>query len=35
MQKKGDIVDIEGKKIGSHDGVIGYTIGQRKGIGTK
>jgi len=30
--KKGDIIDLNGKKIGSHDGIINYTIGQRKGI---
>ena len=28
----GDILDINGKKIGKHDGIINYTIGQRKGI---
>lgn len=31
--KKGDVVDTDGKKIGEHDGVWYYTIGQRKGIG--
>lgn len=32
--KKGDIVDIESnRKIGVHDGVMYYTIGQRKGLG--
>ncbi len=30
--KKGDILDLNGKKLGSHDGIINYTIGQRKGI---
>jgi tRNA-specific 2-thiouridylase len=29
----GDIVDIEGRVLGRHDGVIRYTIGQRKGLG--
>ena len=29
----GDIVDVEGKKLGQHNGIIDYTIGQRKGIG--
>jgi len=29
----GDIVDIEGKKLGVHDGIAHYTIGQRKGLG--
>jgi tRNA-specific 2-thiouridylase len=32
--KKGDIIDIEkNRKIGEHDGVMYYTIGQRKGLG--
>ncbi len=30
--KPGKILDLEGKKIGEHDGIINYTIGQRKGI---
>ncbi len=30
--KKGDIFDTKGNKLGSHDGIINYTIGQRKGI---
>ena len=30
--KKGKIIDITGKQIGEHDGIINYTIGQRKGI---
>ena len=30
--KKGDIIDLSGKKLGQHDGIINYTIGQRKGI---
>ena len=30
--KKGNIKDIEGKVLGVHDGIINYTIGQRKGI---
>jgi len=30
--KKGPILDIKGKKIGEHEGIINYTIGQRKGI---
>ena len=29
---KGKIVDISGKQIGEHEGIINYTIGQRKGI---
>jgi len=30
--KKGDILNKKGKIIGTHDGIINYTIGQRKGI---
>ncbi len=29
----GDIVDLEGQRIGSHQGIIHYTIGQRRGLG--
>jgi tRNA-uridine 2-sulfurtransferase len=32
-QTKGDIVNLEGKVLGQHDGIHHYTIGQRKGIG--
>ena len=28
----GKIIDIKGKQIGEHEGIINYTIGQRKGI---
>ena len=31
--KKGNIKNIDGKVIGVHDGIINFTIGQRKGIG--
>ena len=30
---KGNIVDIKGNILGQHNGIIDYTIGQRKGIG--
>ena len=30
--QKGKIVDLDGKQIGEHEGIINYTIGQRKGI---
>jgi len=30
--QKGDILDIKGNKLGNHDGIINFTIGQRKGI---
>ncbi len=31
--KKGDFVDISGKVVGTHMGIIHYTVGQRKGLG--
>ena len=31
--KQGNILDVNGKIIGKHDGIINFTIGQRKGIG--
>jgi tRNA-specific 2-thiouridylase len=31
--QKGNILDTEGNIIGEHDGIINFTIGQRKGIG--
>ncbi len=30
--KAGDIIDVQGNNIGTHEGIINYTIGQRKGI---
>lgn len=32
-QKSGDILHINGNKLGEHDGIINYTRGQRKGLG--
>jgi tRNA-uridine 2-sulfurtransferase len=29
----GDIVDVDGKVLGRHDGVINFTVGQRRGLG--
>ncbi|MDB2697495.1 tRNA 2-thiouridine(34) synthase MnmA [Alphaproteobacteria bacterium] len=29
----GNIIDVDGKVLGKHNGIIDYTIGQRKGIG--
>ncbi len=31
--KAGDIVHIDGRVLGQHDGIINYTVGQRRGIG--
>lgn len=30
--KEGDIVHVNGKKLGEHNGIINYTIGQRRGL---
>jgi tRNA-specific 2-thiouridylase len=29
----GDFLDLTGKVVGSHNGAVGYTLGQRKGLG--
>jgi tRNA-specific 2-thiouridylase len=31
--KPGDIVDMQGNKIGTHKGIANYTLGQRRGLG--
>lgn len=31
--KTGNFIDINGKVLGTHKGIVNYTIGQRKGIG--
>ena len=31
--KKGNFINTDGKIIGRHDGIVHYTIGQRKGLG--
>ncbi|NJM55942.1 MAG: tRNA 2-thiouridine(34) synthase MnmA [Verrucomicrobiae bacterium] len=33
QKHRGDIVDVHGHKLGDHDGIEFYTIGQRKGLG--
>tara|TARA_B100000965_G_C19563800_1_gene745848 strand:+ start:532 stop:1662 length:1131 start_codon:yes stop_codon:yes gene_type:complete len=30
--RSGDILNTKGKKIGSHDGIVNFTVGQRRGI---
>ncbi len=30
--KNGNILDLKGNKLGEHEGIINYTVGQRKGI---
>ena len=32
-EQPGDIVSNEGEKVGTHNGLMYYTIGQRKGLG--
>lgn len=32
-EKEGDIVHLDGRIVGRHNGIIHYTIGQRKGLG--
>jgi tRNA-specific 2-thiouridylase len=29
----GDLVHVDGRVLGRHEGVVGYTVGQRKGLG--
>ena len=31
--KKGDFIDESGKRLGAHNGIIRYTVGQRRGLG--
>ncbi|NOY69050.1 MAG: tRNA 2-thiouridine(34) synthase MnmA [Deltaproteobacteria bacterium] len=31
--RPGDIIDVNGNKMGTHTGIINYTVGQRKGLG--
>lgn len=31
-RKKGEIIDLDGKVLGFHNGIINFTIGQRKGL---
>ena len=33
VAQKGNFVDLEGKILGEHRGIVHYTIGQRKGLG--
>jgi tRNA-specific 2-thiouridylase len=33
QSKPGRIVDLEGKEVGTHDGIAFFTLGQRKGLG--
>ncbi|MBV8408708.1 MAG: tRNA 2-thiouridine(34) synthase MnmA [Alphaproteobacteria bacterium] len=31
-QQPGDIVDLEGRVVGRHDGIVRFTVGQRRGL---
>ena len=31
--EQGEIVDLNGKVLGTHDGIVNFTIGQRRGVG--
>lgn len=33
MFRPGPVLDTEGREIGRHDGIAGYTVGQRRGFG--
>jgi tRNA-specific 2-thiouridylase len=33
QRHRGDIVDLQGRRLGHHEGIEFYTIGQRKGLG--
>lgn len=33
LASAGAILDLDGKQVGQHSGAVGYTIGQRRGIG--
>lgn len=33
IERQGPIIDIQGKTLGRHNGIFGYTIGQRRGLG--
>ena len=33
LGRAGEIVTLEGERIGTHDGIGGFTVGQRRGIG--
>jgi tRNA-specific 2-thiouridylase len=33
LEGGGDVLDMEGSVVGHHEGTVGFTIGQRKGLG--
>lgn len=32
--RQGPVVTVDGREVGAHEGLLGYTVGQRKGIAT-
>jgi len=33
LTQRGEVVDLEGRVLGAHSGVAGFTVGQRRGLG--
>ena len=33
LNRRGNMVDLKGRKVGDHQGLYAYTIGQRRGLG--
>ena len=33
LNRRGDMVDLQGRQVGEHQGLYAYTIGQRRGLG--
>ena len=33
LAQRGEIVDLQGRVLGAHSGIAGFTVGQRKGLG--
>lgn len=33
LPRKGNFVDLDGRKLGEHEGIHAYTVGQRRGLG--
>jgi len=31
--RPGKLVDVAGREVGTHDGIVGFTVGQRRGLG--
>jgi len=33
LVRSGEVVDVEGRRVGEHDGTFAFTVGQRRGLG--